>query len=458
MIALLERLLPLWTDPVDGRGDPEAAFGEVYADTVVVNGTEMSLTALVARARSLQQAFDQLGMDILDTVETPDRVVVAFEMRGRHIGPYASPLGTVAPTGRDIAVRTIDVLTIAGGLVTAIWVVADDLGLLRQLDAARLNGLRGTRQRRGPPHRLSDAVLPPVLRRLTRFARARHTDTEAGRPGPDTYPAPESRVSADGGKLRPFTRSCWSTRQDPVLEMGDAGRLDGPHLLESHIRVPEVVEEAGTATEQHRNDVQLELVQQPRGQILLDDLAAAPQHDVFGAGGLLCLFERGLDSVGDEVERRPSLHLDRITRVMGEDEHGVVVGRVVTPPARPLLVSPGTTAGRAEHVPAHHRGADVLPRFLDYPSALVHLAAFLAVGLAPGGQRNHPAMEPLAALAERVLLALVRAGDETVQRDRDMTPKLAHRASSVGSAPPSGAVMGSRSRPGRLDIAMEVPH
>jgi hypothetical protein len=77
MIALLERLLPLWTEPVDGRGDPEAAFGEVYADPVVVNGTEMSLTALVARARSL---------------------------------------------------------------VTAIWVVSDDLGLLRQLDAARLNG------------------------------------------------------------------------------------------------------------------------------------------------------------------------------------------------------------------------------------------------------------------------------------------------------------------------------
>jgi hypothetical protein len=31
MIALLERLVPLWTEPVDGRGDPEAAFGEVYA-------------------------------------------------------------------------------------------------------------------------------------------------------------------------------------------------------------------------------------------------------------------------------------------------------------------------------------------------------------------------------------------------------------------------------------------
>src|ERR1041384_7208653 len=121
MIALLERLLPLWTEPVDGRGDPEAAFGEVYADPVVVNGTEMSLDALVARARSLQQAFDQLGMDILGTAEAPRRVVV--------------PVGVL---GGRAARRP------------AWWVGAAALGLPRQLDAARLNGLRGTRQRRGP--------------------------------------------------------------------------------------------------------------------------------------------------------------------------------------------------------------------------------------------------------------------------------------------------------------------
>jgi hypothetical protein len=111
---------------------------------------------------------------------------------------------------------------------------------------------------------------------------------------------------------------------------------------------------------------------------------------------------------------------------MGENEHGIVVGRVIAPPARPPLVAPVTTADRAEHVSAHHAGPDVRARFLDYPCALVHLAVLLVVGLAPGGQRNHPIVEPLAALAERVLLALVRAGDETVQRDRDMTPKLAH--------------------------------
>src|SRR5918992_1399786 len=203
----------------------------------------------------------------------------------------------------------------------------------------------------------------------------------------------------------------------PVLEVGDAGRLDGPDLLELHLRVPEVLEEASTVAEHHRNEVELKFVQQSRCQVLLSDLGAAPKHDVFAAGGLPCLFERGLDSVGDEVERGPSFHLHGITWVMGEDEHGVVVGRVVAPPARPLLVAPGATADRAEHVAAHHAGPDVLARFLDYPCALVRLAALLVVGLAPGSQRNHPVVEPLAALAERVLLALVRAGDETVQRD-----------------------------------------
>jgi hypothetical protein len=47
-------------------------------------------------------------------------------------------LGTVAPTHRDIEARTIDVLTITGGTISALWAVSDDLGLLRQLDAVKL--------------------------------------------------------------------------------------------------------------------------------------------------------------------------------------------------------------------------------------------------------------------------------------------------------------------------------
>jgi len=138
VIALLDRLVPLWTQPVDSRDDAEAAFREVYADPVQVNGAEMPVADLVHRAEMLQRAFDQLDMHIVDTVETPDRVVIAFLMRGRHVGPFESPLGVVAPTRREIEVRTIDVLTLTAGVVSAIWVVADDLGLLRRLGAVTL--------------------------------------------------------------------------------------------------------------------------------------------------------------------------------------------------------------------------------------------------------------------------------------------------------------------------------
>jgi hypothetical protein len=80
---------------------------------MVVNGTEMPVTTLVGRASSLQRAFDRLKMHILDTIETPDRIVIALLLRGRHVGPFISPLGTVAPTQCDIEVRTIDVLTVS---------------------------------------------------------------------------------------------------------------------------------------------------------------------------------------------------------------------------------------------------------------------------------------------------------------------------------------------------------
>lgn len=129
------RLLPLWTRPADAWPDAEAAFGEVYADPVMVNGAELPVAWLTARARALQQAFDGLGRQILDTVEAPGRVVIAFLLRGRHTGPFVSPLGIIAPTNRGIEVATIDVLTLSGGVISAIWVVCDELGMLRQLGA-----------------------------------------------------------------------------------------------------------------------------------------------------------------------------------------------------------------------------------------------------------------------------------------------------------------------------------
>jgi hypothetical protein len=81
----------------------------------------------------------------------------------------------------------------------------------------------------------------------------------------------------------------------------DAGRLDRSELLEFDLGAAEVVEEASATAEQHRNDVKLELVQEPRRQVLVDDLGAAQEHDILAASGFPCLFKRELDPVGNEV-------------------------------------------------------------------------------------------------------------------------------------------------------------
>jgi hypothetical protein len=64
--------------------------------------------------------------------------VLAFLQRGRHAGPFETPLGPVGPTRRAFEIRVIDVLTISERRITAIEVVPDNLSLMMQLGVVRL--------------------------------------------------------------------------------------------------------------------------------------------------------------------------------------------------------------------------------------------------------------------------------------------------------------------------------
>jgi hypothetical protein len=79
--------------------------------------------------------------------------------------------------------------------------------------------------------------------------------------------------------------------------VGDAGRLDGPDLLEPNIRVPRF-EEASAVAEQQWNDVELELVQQPCCQVLAAMLP--PPHSMTSlppAASLACSSADSIPSV-----------------------------------------------------------------------------------------------------------------------------------------------------------------
>jgi hypothetical protein len=138
MTDFLQRLFRLWSDPLPEGEGAVAAFRQVYADPVPVNGVDFSAAALVERARTQQRAFEGLEMELIDELHAPGKIVVVFRQRGRHTGPLPTPLGEVAPTGRDVDRQIIDVLTIKGGLVVDVRVVSDDLGLLVRLGAVTL--------------------------------------------------------------------------------------------------------------------------------------------------------------------------------------------------------------------------------------------------------------------------------------------------------------------------------
>ena len=71
-------------------------------------------------------------------VEDGDRAVVAFRMGGRQVGPLQTAAGLLPPTGRTVQLRVVDVLTLDGGRIADVFVVADELGALAALDAVRL--------------------------------------------------------------------------------------------------------------------------------------------------------------------------------------------------------------------------------------------------------------------------------------------------------------------------------
>lgn len=129
----------LWDDLPAGPAALEAAFREVYADPLVVNGERRTLPELVAMASGMRSVFaDTAGgrRGRRDARPGCCRVPAARTARG----PAPTPLGTVPPTGRTVDLKIIDILTITDGLIGAVQMVADNLDLLLQLGAVTLAG------------------------------------------------------------------------------------------------------------------------------------------------------------------------------------------------------------------------------------------------------------------------------------------------------------------------------
>ena len=126
--------MDLWSSPPDARADPAADFAALYTDPVTINGAPMSVADLVARARALHVAFADHEIELVERIAEPGKLAIAFRHTARHVGPWSTPLGELAPTGRVVTGLGIDLLTLdANGRVSAIWVLADELPRILQV-------------------------------------------------------------------------------------------------------------------------------------------------------------------------------------------------------------------------------------------------------------------------------------------------------------------------------------
>jgi hypothetical protein len=136
----VERMLRLWTDPLpEDETAAAAAFRQLYSDPVTVNGAPVTASDLVTRARVMQRALEQPEREVLAVADAGSSVALAFRLAGRQVGPLDTPAGRLPPTGQQIELRIIDVLTFSEGRITAIWMVADWLSALSVVGAVRLS-------------------------------------------------------------------------------------------------------------------------------------------------------------------------------------------------------------------------------------------------------------------------------------------------------------------------------
>src|SRR5262245_29160433 len=160
------------------------------------------------------------------------------------------------------------------------------------------------------------------------------------------------------------------------LEVRHIRRGHRPNEFEAAQIVPDTVEQPGAAAEERRHEIDLHLVHEAGGEILLRRARAAGEGYIFTTCGAYRKFQGCLYSLGDEGEGRSSFKFEWFTRVSREHEHRVMERRINSPPAVPWIPGVPWAGPSAKHVSPHHRGPDVGQRFLYDRCAFVDFPAF----------------------------------------------------------------------------------
>ena len=115
-------------------------FEEFHTQRATTILEEIVATDLLQPTREaterLRAAFPDYQITVDEQVAEDDRVATVWTGRGTHTGEWSSPIGPVAPTGKEVSWTATTTLRVAQGRITEVigtnW---DHLGILQQLGA-----------------------------------------------------------------------------------------------------------------------------------------------------------------------------------------------------------------------------------------------------------------------------------------------------------------------------------
>lgn len=121
-------------EEVWNRGDLDR-IDDLFAQDFIRHGTTpdrpTGLEGEKSHRTAFRAAFPDLVITADDVVAEGDRVAVRYTWRGTYQGTWPG----IATTDVPVRMTGIAIRQVVAGKVTALWVVGDELGLLRQLGA-----------------------------------------------------------------------------------------------------------------------------------------------------------------------------------------------------------------------------------------------------------------------------------------------------------------------------------
>jgi predicted ester cyclase len=117
-------------DNLDAADELFAAnFTRNGGDGLGPSGVKQIMAGISAAMPDLEYTIDDLDAE-------GDQVLVRWFARGTHTGEWQRPdLGQLAPTGRQITLRAMNLFRIDDGKAAEVWEFGDSIGFLRQIGA-----------------------------------------------------------------------------------------------------------------------------------------------------------------------------------------------------------------------------------------------------------------------------------------------------------------------------------